>query len=136
MDIFLSRLSSQTTLSQLETTVLSIISKKFRLPFTDSPKLSSCKMMEIQDEHGGTEYHGRCSIKPDNVANWFIKNCRSKKIHNKPLLAHQYIIRNSSWQPSYASDADHRRPSLKVRYVTRSSPSFITEGMDRFKREY
>jgi len=136
MDVFLSRLSELTTLGQLEGTVRSIISKKLHIPFTASPTLSSCKIMEIRDEHGGVECHGLLNIKPDNAANWFITQCRTKKIHNKPLLAHQYILRDSSWQPSYASEADHRRPSLQIRYVTKKSPTFITEGMDRFRREH
>lgn len=136
MDIFLSRLSDQTTLSQLEKTILTILSKKLRLPFTDSAQLFSCKMMKIRDEHGGIEYHGLLNIKPSNAAKWFIKNCRSKKIHGKPLFAHQYIIRDSSWRPGYTSEADHRRPSLQIQYVTKKSPTFITEGMDAFKREH
>lgn len=136
MDVFLSRLSDLTTQTQLERTALSLLSKKTRIPFTQSPELYSCKIMQIQDQHGGTEYHGLLNIKPDSAAKWFIKHSRSKKIHHKQLLAHQYIRRDSSWHPNYSIEADHRRPSLKVRYITRKPPSLVTDGVDSFRREY
>lgn len=126
MDVFLSRLPDKTTLSELENTCLSLLSKKFRLPFTKSPELISCRIMEIRDKHDRSEYHGLIHIKPDDVATWFIKNCRGSKIHGKRLLAHQYKIRDSSWKPDYFNEADHRRPSLKTCYINIKSPSYTT----------
>lgn len=136
MNIFLSRLSPNTTLSELEKTAHSLLSKKIHIPFTEPATLRNCKIMKIKDAHGGVEFHGLLNIKPASAGKWFIKSCRSKKIHNKPLLPHQYITRNSAWQPNYHSEADHRRPSLTIRYITKNSPPLITEGLDSFRREY
>jgi len=136
VDVFLSRLSDQTTPGQLERAALSLLSQKSHIPFTQSPELYSCKIMQIRDQHGCVEYHGLLSIKPDNAAKWFIKHSRSKKVHHKQLLAHQYIRRDSSWRPSYAIEAEHRRPSLKISYTSEEPASLITDGLDTFRREH
>jgi len=136
MDIFLSRLSGLTTQSQLEKTALSMLAGKFHVPFTDSPVLSSCQIMEIRDEHGGAECHGLLRIMPDSAGSWFLARCRGKKIHNKPLRAHQYIIRDSSWKPSYPHEAEHGRKSLKIRYIKRNNPTLVMEGVDSFRKEH
>jgi len=136
MDIFLSRLSDLTTQSQLESTALSILARKFHLPFTDSPVLSSCKIMEIRDEHGGVECHGLLRIQPDSAGSWFLTHCNGKKIHKKSLRAHQYVIRDSSWKPSYPPEADHRRELLQVRYIKNLQPTLVTEGIDSFRKEH
>ncbi len=136
MDIFLSRLSDLTTQSQLERKTLSILAEKFHMPFTDSPVLSSCKIMEIRDEHGGVECHGLLKIRPDSAGNWFMMHCHGEKIHEKFLRAHQYVIRDSSWKPTYPREAEHRRESLQIRYIKTPHPNLLTEGMDSFRKEH
>ena len=75
INIFLSRLSNSTTLSELEKTARSLLTKKIHLPFTEPPTLHSCKIMKIKDAHNGVELHGLLHIKPDSAAKWFIKSC-------------------------------------------------------------
>ena len=136
MDIFLSRLSDLTTQSHLERAALSILAGKFHLPFTDAPVLSSCQIMEIRDEHGGVECHGLLRIMPDSAGSWFMTHCQGKRIHKTPLRAHQYVQRDSSWKPSYPREAEHRRESLKVRYIKKNHPTLVMEGMDSFRKEH
>ncbi|KXJ46150.1 MAG: hypothetical protein AXW16_04085 [Cycloclasticus sp. Phe_18] len=62
MNIFLSRLSPNTTLSELEKTAHSLLSKKIHIPFTEPATLRNCKIMKIKDAHGGVEFHGLLNI--------------------------------------------------------------------------
>ncbi|MEO1889479.1 MAG: hypothetical protein ABGX33_06150 [Cycloclasticus sp.] len=133
MDVFLSRLSYLTTPHELETLVQSILSKKFHIPFTDEYELVRCTVLEIQDDNGNIECHGLLKISPDNAAQWFIKNSHEEKMHGKRLLAHKYVIRDSSWNPPY--DNDKRRSALKKK-IKPAEPHFVTEGIDKFNVEH
>jgi hypothetical protein len=130
MDVFLSRLSYLTAQHELEELIRCVLAKKFHIPFTDEPKLVRCTVLEALDEYGNTECHGLIKITPDTAAQWFMKNCREVKLHNKRLLPHRYVIRNSSWKPPYENDK--RRSSLKKK-IKRGGATFIQEGLDIFK---
>ncbi|HIL92197.1 MAG TPA: hypothetical protein EYG50_05540 [Cycloclasticus sp.] len=133
MDVFLSRLSYLTTQHGLETLVQSILSKKLHIPLTQEAELVRCSVLEMQDGNGNTECHGLLKITPDTAAQWFIKNSYEAKMHGKRLLAHKYVIRDSSWKPPY--DNDKRRSTLK-KTIKPTEPQLITEDMDKFKVEY
>jgi len=133
MDVFLSRLSYLTTQHELESIVLSTLAKKLHIPFTEEPELKRCTILELQDANGNTECHGLIKITPDTAAQWFIKHSHDEKIHNKRLLAHQYIVRDSSWKPAF--EGDKRRPDLKKKVKT-TEPSYVSEGIDKFHVEH
>jgi hypothetical protein len=128
MDIFLPRLSAVTTQTELQRLVIAAIDKKLHFPFTPSPKLQFCTILEIRDTQGATERHGHLRILPDSAAKWFIKHSRNFKLHRRRLLSRQYFTRASDKPVNTPGlDEERRRPALKIGHVKRTLPSYINE---------
>jgi hypothetical protein len=45
-----------------------VLQKWFRLPFSDYPKISSCRVLTISDSMGVTSRHGLLDVSPDDAA--------------------------------------------------------------------
>jgi hypothetical protein len=45
-----------------------VLQKWFRLPFSDHPKITSCRVLSISDSMGATSRHGLLDVSPDDAA--------------------------------------------------------------------
>ncbi|MBL4783668.1 MAG: hypothetical protein JKX92_15655 [Porticoccaceae bacterium] len=125
MDIFLPRLSSITTQTELQRVVNSALTRKFHFPFTETPKLEYCTVLEMRDNQGGVERHGHLRILPNAAAKWFIRHSREFRLHRKRLLSRRYFTRLSDTPSNqFATEDERRRPSLKIKSVKRTPLNF------------
>lgn len=92
-----------------------------------SPSLHSCMIIEITDEAGNFEHHGKLCIEPDKAGRWFIRKIKYERLHHKKLLAREYVARTRDNKTLAMSlKNERRRKNLKVERVQQAeAPTFL-----------
>ncbi len=134
MKIFIPRVPKTVTTSDLRKFSAEMLEKKFRIPFTSTPGIISCDILEIKDIRLGiTEHHGLVSIRPDSAGLWFIHNLRNQRLHNKLLLARQYFVRKETKQ-GISPDGERRRNHLEI---GKFNPKNVqVQGLEQFAQTH
>ncbi len=134
MKIFIPRVPNTVTPNDLRAFSINILEKKFRIPFTDHPDIMSCDILRIRDvQLGLIEHHGLISIRPDSAGQWFIRNLKSHRLHNKLIYARRYFTRKDNRQIS-SHEHDRRRKHLEIGKV--NVKNIYIEGLQQFAKTY
>ncbi|MEZ5586485.1 MAG: hypothetical protein R3E46_05390 [Sedimenticolaceae bacterium] len=68
MKILVPRITDATKKKDLIEFANSVLQKWFRFPFSDHPKINSCRVLTISDSMGVTLRHGLLDVSPDDAA--------------------------------------------------------------------
>ena len=68
MKILVPRITDATKRNDLREFANRVLQKWFRLPFSDKPKIASCRILSISDSMGVTQRHGLLDVTPDDAA--------------------------------------------------------------------
>lgn len=137
MYIVLPKLSNLTTQADLLIFTSSVLARKFTLPFMQRPTLHSCMIIEITDEAGNVEHHGKLCIDPDKAGKWFIRKIKFKQLHHRHLIAREYVTRTRDEKTLAMSlENERRRENLKIERVKDAkAPAFIAVVVDENPKE-
>jgi hypothetical protein len=134
MKIFIPRVPSTVTPNDLKAFSINILEGKFHLPFTDHPDIISCDVLRIKDvQLGLSEHHGLLSIRPDSAGQWFIRNIKNHRLHNKMIYAREYYSRRDNRGIS-SPDNDRRRKHLEIGKM--DARKIYSQGLDQFSKMY
>ncbi len=130
MKIFIPRVPNTVSVNDLRKFSAELLKKRFHIPFTPHPGLTSCDILQIKDvQIGITEHHGIISVWPDSAGTWFIQHLKSKRLHHKLLFGREYYSRTHQNQ-AVSPKSDRRRKHLEIEKL---DPHQIhVEGMDQF----
>ncbi len=134
MKIFIPRVPNTVTPNDLRSFSVNILEKKFRMPFTSHPDIMSCDILRIKDvQLGLIEHHGLISIRPNSAGQWFIRNLKNYRLHNKLIFAREYYSRRENSQIA-APGHDRRRKHLEIGKV--NVRNIYVEGLQQFAKTY
>lgn len=134
MKIFIPRIPNTVTPDDLRVFSANILEKKVHLPFTNHPSILSCDIILIKDvQLGLVEHHGLISVRPDAAGQWFIRNMKTHRLHNKLLYARQYYARKDRGL-ALLPENDRRRKHLEIGKL--QVRDIYIEGLDQFARTY
>ena len=68
MQILVPRITDATTRKDLRAFANRVLQKWFRLPFSGQPKITSCRILSIEDSMGVIRRHGLLDVAPDDAA--------------------------------------------------------------------
>jgi len=134
MKIFIPRVPNTVSVNELRKFSAGLLEKRFHIPFTPHPGLTSCDILLIKDvQLGMTEHHGVISIWPDSAGKWFIQNLKSQRLHNKLLLGREYYSRTHQ-NKVIPPENDRRRKHLEIGKL--GPHGIYAEGMDQFVQSH
>lgn len=134
MKVFIPRVPNTVTPDDLIAFSAGILESKFHIPFTDHPDILTCDVLLIKDINLGlTEHHGLISIRPDSAGQWFIRNIKNHRLHNKLIFARKYHSRGNNKAISSPND-DRRRKHLEIGKI--QVRKIYAQGLDQFSKTY
>lgn len=134
MKIIIPRVPNTVTPDDLMAFSAGVLESKLHLPFTDLPNILACDVLRIKDVHLGlTEHHGLISIRPDSAGQWFIRNIKNHRLHNKLILARKYYSRSNNRAVSSPED-DRRRKHLEIGKI--EVKKIYAQGLEQFSKTY
>jgi hypothetical protein len=68
MKILVPRITDVTKRKDLQEFANRVLQKWFRLPFSEHPKITSCRILSIEDAMGVNRRHGLLDVTPDDAA--------------------------------------------------------------------
>jgi hypothetical protein len=130
MKIFIPRVPNTVSVNDLRRFASGVLKKRFHIPFTSQPGITSCDILQIKDmQLGITEHHGLISIWPDAAGQWFIQHLKNQRLHHKLLFGREYYSRSDRSTMVPAED-ERRRRHLEIEKL--DATNINVEGMDQF----
>ena len=90
MKILVPRITDATKKKDLLEFANRVLQKWFRLPFSDHPKISSCRVLTISDSMGVTSRHGLLDVSPDDAAVRVIRKLNGAFLGGKRVGVEHY----------------------------------------------
>jgi len=90
MQLIVPRITDATRRKDLKEFVNQVLEKWFRMPFSASPRIVSCRILSISDSMGAIERHGLVDITPDDAALRVIKKLNGAYLKAKRVGVKKY----------------------------------------------
>ncbi len=90
MKLLVPRITDATSRRDLHEFANKVLKKWLRLPFSDSPKIASCRILSISDSMGVTQRHGLIDVTPDDAAKKIIRKLNGAFLCGKRVGVKHY----------------------------------------------
>lgn len=90
MQLIVPRVTDATRRKDLKEFVNRVLEKWFRMPFSASPQIVSCRILSVSDSMGVTERHGLIDVTPDDAALRVIKKLNGAYLTTKRVGVKKY----------------------------------------------
>jgi len=90
MKILVPRITDATKRKDLQAFANRVLLKWFRLPFSDRPIITSCKILLVKDSMGVTQRHGLLDVTPDDAATKVIRKLNGAYLCGKRVGVTHY----------------------------------------------
>lgn len=90
MKLLVPRITDTTTRRDLRDFANRVIESWFRLPFSERPKIVSCRILSIADSFGMEHRHGLLDVTPDDAAIKIIRKLNGTLLRGKLVGVKRY----------------------------------------------
>jgi hypothetical protein len=90
MRLVVPRITDATTRKDLREFANRVLEAWFRLPFSERPKIVSCRIIKTSDAMGIEQRHGLLDVTPDDAAFKIIRKLNGAFLHGKRVGVKQY----------------------------------------------
>jgi len=90
MKLIIPRIADSTKPKDLRAFANQVLDKIFRLPFSATPRIISCRVVFVTDQIGVTQRHGLISVTPDDAALRIIRKLNGKYLNGKCVGVRPY----------------------------------------------
>jgi hypothetical protein len=90
MKLLVPRITDATTRKDLREFANRVLDAWFRLPFSERPKIVSCRILLISDSTGFEQRHGLLDVTPDDAATKIIRKLNGAFLRGKRVGVKRY----------------------------------------------
>ena len=90
MKLIIPRITDSTSAKDLREFANQVLEKIFRLPFSGTPRIVSCRVVFVTDRSGVNQRHGLINVTPDDAALRIIRKLNGKYLNGKRVGVKRY----------------------------------------------
>ena len=95
MKLIVLRIPKATSKKDLRKLIENALARKFRLPFTEEPRVTSVKILIHEDDQNLEDRYGLIEVVPDSYGLWLIKHFKNQHLRGKLVFVREFFKRHS-----------------------------------------